>query len=129
MPPARYQKTPPLTDEEIIELFASGRYRADLNTGEIFRKSIGVEKPIYLTPSGRTRRYRYVRLYAGNRSRVIGVHVLIWIVGHGRSLPDGCEVHHIDEMPEHNGFDNLAAVYAGDHGKLHGRSVTAEVPF
>lgn len=63
-------------------------------------------------------------------SKRISLHVshLIWMWNTNSVFPDGFEIHHRDEDPTNNNFDNLIAVHPLDHGKLHA-GVVEEVPF
>ena len=65
--------------------------------------------------------------YGGQR---VSVHVshLIWMWHTDCVLPDGFQVHHRDEDPTNNSFDNLIAVHPLDHEKLHANA-EEEVPF
>lgn len=57
-------------------------------------------------------------VHGGNR---VSIHVshLIWMWNTNTVLPDGFHVHHRDEDPTNNNFDNLIAVHPMDHDKLH----------
>lgn len=46
-------------------------------------------------------------------------HILIWQKHHGRKLPRGWVVHHIDEDPLNNDVTNLEAMPHGKHNSLH----------
>ena len=65
--------------------------------------------------------------HEGKRTSIHVSH-LIWMWNTNCVLPDGFEVHHRDEDPTNNNFDNLIAVHPLDHGKLHAE-VKEEVPF
>lgn len=65
--------------------------------------------------------------YKGKR---ISIHVshLVWMSNTDCVLPDGFQVHHRDEDPTNNNFENLIAVHPLDHTKLHA-GVEEEIPF
>lgn len=59
----------------------------------------------------------------------ISIHVshLIWMSNTGRTLPEGFEIHHINEDPTDDRWSNIIAIYSLDHPKLHVKD--EEVPF
>lgn len=65
--------------------------------------------------------------YDGKRASVHVSH-LVWMWHTDSVLPDGFEVHHRDEDPTNNNWDNLLAVHPLDHAKLHAVA-EEEVPF
>jgi hypothetical protein len=54
--------------------------------------------------------------------------IVVWETVHGKSLPPGYIVHHIDENPGNDNPSNLRDMTRGDHQKLHhkGKKHTAE---
>lgn len=46
------------------------------------------------------------------------MHRVVWEYYNG-IIPDGYEIHHIDENPHNNRIENLELVKAGDHQKIH----------
>lgn len=128
MPRPEYKKR--LSDDEVLELVRSGRYRVDLRRGRVFSELTG--KRLHETRGGRCKRYRYVRLFDSNeRTRMIPVAHMVWIVGNERPLPEGFEVHHWDRNPAHNWWTNVYALSLADHRKIKRRqeAEAEEVPF
>lgn len=126
-------KRPRITDEEFFELFKNGTYKADLDEGIVYGRD---GKPIAIHYGGRQEGKRhFVRLYLEQRIRVIPVSHVIWMLGAGRSIPDGFEIHHKDLDPSHNWWDNLFCLCEPDHKKLHrvggliDEEKTEEIPF
>lgn len=52
----------------------------------------------------------------------IYLHVLVWIFAHGRAVPDGCHVHHIDGDTGNNEPENLEAMDALEHTTMHNQT-------
>jgi hypothetical protein len=55
---------------------------------------------------------------AGRRNAK-GLHVAIWEYFSGKKVPKGWIVHHVDENPGNNEYNNLDCVSAKEHRKLH----------
>lgn len=47
----------------------------------------------------------------------------------GQPIPKGYEVHHRNEDPLDNSFDNLICLHPLDHSKLHHQTTDEDVPF
>lgn len=69
-----------------------------------------------------------VDLKYGGKRRSINVSHLVWMWNTKTVIPDGFEIHHNDEDPTNNNWDNLIAVHSMDHLKLHAR-FEEPVPF
>ena len=69
-----------------------------------------------------------VDLWHEGKRRSCNVSHLVWMLCTGRVIPEGFEIHHADEDPLNNSFENLVCVHPLDHGKLHNQ-VGDEVPF
>ena len=54
---------------------------------------------------------------------------LVWMQATGSPIPKGYEVHHIDEDPKNNDFDNLLCIHSLDHMKIHRESPEKAIPF
>ena len=121
MPWKRYSGR--LTQHHILQLFRSGAYQLD---GQVVIGKRGT--PITVNTSGRYSEYKCVRLYGFGRYINIPVHKLVWMVNRGIPIPKGFDVHHVDEDPSNNAFENLVLVFSLDHPKLHA-SADNEVPF
>jgi len=46
-----------------------------------------------------------------------------------RLIPQGFEIHHRDENPENNDFENLICVHQIDHNKLHRAAAPTANPY
>lgn len=51
--------------------------------------------------------------------RPISLHVYVWEMYHGRHVPKGYVVHHIDGDPANNEIENLIAMPKSEHARLH----------
>lgn len=51
------------------------------------------------------------------------LHRVVWEAHHGRRLPDGWDVHHVDHDKTNNDPANLQAMSKADHTRLHGGEV------
>lgn len=56
--------------------------------------------------------------YDGKR-KSMHVSQLVWMWGTNSTIPDGYEIHHRDEDPNNNDFDNLMCLHPIDHAKMH----------
>lgn len=115
-----------MTDEDVLYLLQTRVYTVDLTNGDIFGPCGNLRRTY---PGGRRRRHLFVRLVVGERRRAIGVHVLCWMAGMMMVVPPNFEVHHVDECPKHNAFENLIAVHEIDHRKLHRHTQDEVIPF
>ena len=67
-----------------------------------------------------------VDLFHNKQMRSTLVSHLIWMSRTMKPVPEGFQIHHKDEDPTNNDFDNLVCVHPLDHIKLHKQE---EVPF
>lgn len=67
-----------------------------------------------------------VTLSHDGSKRDCNVSQLVWMCNTSCVIPDDFEVHHIDENPLNNSFENLLLVHKNDHPKLHRGSVPEE---
>lgn len=68
-----------------------------------------------------------VDLYHEAKRKSCHVSQLVWMQSSGVPIPQGFEIHHRDENPLNNQWDNLICVHSLDHIKLH--IPTEEIPF
>lgn len=113
----RYKGKPKLSHTQILELFDSGRYRADLGSGIVYSGVTG--KPLAVQWCGHTTQYAFICLCYKNSRYYIPLSNVIWIVGSRREIPDGFEIHHRNTVAEDNWYDNLFCLFEKDHRKLH----------
>ncbi len=112
-----------LTQADIIKLFREGVYTVDLEKGIVSSGHTG--KPLKIKvggrpdPNGQKEDRQFYELHYKDQRRKIAVSVCIWIVGSGRPVPDGFEIHHRDRDYHNNGWSNLFALFRLDHKKLH----------
>lgn len=67
-----------------------------------------------------------VDIFYNKQRKSINISHLVWMYHTRMVIPNGFEIHHIDENPENNNFSNLICVHCLDHLKLHPQS---ETPF
>ncbi len=48
-----------------------------------------------------------------------GEHIIMWERGHGKELPEGWVIHHVNEKRHDNRLENLLAMPRGDHMIFH----------
>ena len=53
---------------------------------------------------------------------------LCWMFFTRSPIPDGFQIHHVDEDCTNNLFDNLICIHERDHDKLH-HTITTDTPF
>lgn len=70
--------------------------------------------------------YWYPSEWRKKKGRHPALHVYIWEKAHGCKVPDGYIVHHIDFNKDNNTPENLVAMTASEHGKIHGNLLTEE---
>ena len=111
----KYETATPL---QVIHWFQEGIFTLDHQEIEIWKGDR------QLTQRRNTRRRSErgdprVDLFHQNWRRSIHVSHLVWMVTTGQVIPEGWEIHHRDEDPENNWFENLLALHPLDHHKLH----------
>jgi hypothetical protein len=55
------------------------------------------------------------------RGRPVMLHRLVYVWVTGAEPPDGLHIHHIDENPANNAWNNLAVVTPKQHKRLHSK--------
>lgn len=110
-----------LNDVDIVQLLNDGTYTVDLATAEVRTRSGDLLKHRHKKGRGDEKR-PCVRLFSSPKSREISVSILVWIAGTRSVVPEGFEIHHMDENWRNNAFVNLLCVHGVDHDKLHGKS-------
>jgi len=58
----------------------------------------------------------YYLCTTGKRERL---HVKVWEAAHGRVVPPGCVIHHIDWDKRNNNVGNLICLTVGEHNEVH----------
>lgn len=69
-----------------------------------------------------------VDLFYKGKRKSCNVSQLVWMEATGQVIPPGYEIHHQDENPLNNEWDNLICIHSLDHHKLHNAN-TEEIPF
>lgn len=127
MPDKQYKER--LTDRDILKLLHLGRYKVDLDTGEVFQ---GNGKPLKAY-EGNEEKHLWVRLYGFKKRKAIAVHRLVWLAGAGRPIPKGFQIHHRNLDTQDNRWSNLFCLHERDHRKLHsgpgGDLIDEDIPF
>lgn len=123
-------KRPRLSNEEVLQLFKDGVYKADLENGIVLKRN---GEPLAIMYGGRDKQWgkdekrQFVSLYWKQRIRNLPVSHVIWMVGNDDPfIPPSWEVHHRDLDATYNWFDNLYCLHPKDHQKLHGRDLIEE---
>lgn len=111
-----YQTATPL---QVLHWFQEGIYT--LQEDQVYKGDKRLTQRLN-TRRGSERGDARVDLWHNNWRRSCHVSTLVWMVNTGRVIPDGFEIHHLDENPENNSFPNLVAVHSLDHLKLHGQA-------
>lgn len=94
--PRRYRE---ISEAEIIELIRNGTIRVCPETSRVFGAKTELKRKI--DSDG----YQWVSVRHNCGRRFISVHRLCWIAANLATVPDGCDIHHVN----HNRADNRAA--------------------
>jgi len=114
-----------LSDKELLKLLQCGKYSTCPIEGKVFNHRGKELKPF----KGRKGEHLFVVLFFnGNYRRGISLGRLIWMDATNSIIPKNWQVHHRDEDPANNAFDNLLCLHPIDHQKLH-NSNCDDVPF
>lgn len=107
-----------ITDEELLELLVCGVLEVDIKTAEVKCRGSALKPTIVGTAGDNGTRYRLSIRWAG-RKRTIVRSRLVYMAATLRLIPDGYELHHVDEDRYNDSFHNLILLTAEDHLKLH----------
>ena len=55
---------------------------------------------------------------AGHYDKGVPIHRAVWAYYNGE-IPDGYQIHHIDENPANNGISNLQCLTVSEHRRIH----------
>lgn len=113
-----------MSDLEIIELFKSGKYTADLGSGDIYGKNKNV--PLAVAEASEEG-HLAVEIYNGPKRKKIMVHRLIWLAGCLEPIPLKWELHHRNGDVKDNSFHNVVCLHPIDHRKVHKGGLLHEV--
>jgi hypothetical protein len=111
-----------LSDARVCRLIGQDSYLVETGEGNVYSAS---GDPLKIVTH---RGHRYVRLFDGDAATKIAVARVVWMAVVGEPPPEGFEVHHRDDNPRNDGWDNLLCVHKLDHKKLH-ETPDEEVPF
>lgn len=100
----------------VLEALRTGHYRVCPDTGEVTGPAGKVVTPF---PSGRSGRLKFIRIYYQGKVKTLRLSKLVWMSQTRVPVPTGYEVHHWDENPENDVWDNLFCLHELDHRKLH----------
>lgn len=119
-----------ITDEGVLILLKSGKYRVDTNTGTVYNRKGRPLKPFSHISSKSKHLFIYL-FYNGDSRRGISLGKLVWMAATESTVPEGWEVHHEDGDPTNNKFSNLFCLHPLDHRKVHHwtPSPEEEIPF
>lgn len=62
--------------------------------------------------------YYFACIKKNGLERNISLHKYIWEQSHGR-IPDGYDIHHVDNNPENNSLENLVMMATNEHRRMH----------
>src|SRR5699024_4311851 len=77
------------------------------------RKSDGRIRGVKPTPKG------YIRRYYARYGKARMEHVVIWEEHHGREVPEGYQIHHVNGVKHDNRIENLRLVDTLIHKRIH----------
>ena len=60
----------------------------------------------------------YKKTTNGHFNRALGIQQAVWMYFNG-DIPDGCEIHHVDQNKANNDLSNLRCLTKGEHVALH----------
>lgn len=127
-----YRAKPNLSPSELLACIRSSRYEIDVEQGEITSARTG--RPLLRWGDHPTRhsngRNDCITLYWKGKRINTTVAKVIWMRSRDRTLPEGVEIHHLDEDHSNNHWRNLLAIVACDHTFAHELLRAADaVPF
>lgn len=109
----------PLSDSMIVYLFRLGLYRVD---GTTIRNRKGQALKVYDDSHYHANPYLSVELhYRGARKKIM-LHKLLWMIHHGRTVPEGCQLHHLGDKSEVHP-ERIQLLTAEDHERLHQKAL------
>lgn len=120
-----------ISQAQILEIIAEGRYRVDTDLGLVYSGKTG--KEVYTWNRGKHPRspHKFVRLhYKGKRIGIARAR-LVWMVANNSTIPDGWEIHHRNTDPVDDRDSNLLCLHKNDHKKFHhsAEPETQDAPF
>ena len=108
--------------QHMLYLLSIGKYAADPDTGAIYNKHNRLLKPFHRPDQ----QHLFVRLFDHELSSSIGVGRLVWMSVTKEVIPNGWQIHHRDEDPSNNAWNNLLCLHPLDHLKIHDKQ---PIPF
>lgn len=119
----RFQR---MNDVELLQLLRRKQYTTCPIKGVVFNSRGRKLKPF----KGKRGQHLFVVLFSeGKKRRGISLGRLIWMDAMDCVIPANWEIHHRDENPRNNRFDNLICLHPVDHAKLHKTEDEDDVPF
>lgn len=107
-----------ITDDELLELLACGVLEVDIQTAEVKCRGKAL-KPSETGLGLKTNTRMRISIRAFGKQRRIVRSRLVYMAATLRLIPDGYELHHVDEDRYNDSFHNLILLTAEDHLKLH----------
>ena len=121
------KKPTPVTKQEVLDWLQDGAFT--VAEGQIYTR----DGRCLVQRINKRKRCEHgdarVDLCFGGRRKSMHVSHLIWMWGTNSVIPDGYEIHHRDENPLNNAFDNLLCLHPIDHAKLHATVEEEPTPF
>ena len=110
-------KPKPVTRQEVLDWLQEGAFT--ISDGEVYTRA--GRKLVQRINNRRRCEHGDPRVdlkYLGKRKSMHVSH-LVWMWHTSATIPDGWEVHHRDEDPTNNNFENLLCLHPIDHAKMH----------
>lgn len=113
-----------MTDADILARLSDGSLVVDVDAATV--RTVGTQQNKQLKviqregPGGST--YRFVTICRGGRKKKIALHRLVWIAAHGRLVPEGHDIHHVNGPKAGDQIGNLALLTTHENRSLAGRS-------
>lgn len=144
MPSPGKKKFCRMTDEQLLHVLLSGRYRIDIEAGEIYSNRYKTQRdtPLckYYSRTDPEKRHPFICVFytfdssQGIARRGVSLAKAIWMYSRQSAVPPDFEIHHVDLNPLNDNWRNLVALHKLDHNQLHlllnaDSVVEEEVPF
>lgn len=116
----------------VSEFIACGDLSIDQD-GHVWRhiKRVGqVRKAVVLSPPAKTETlqvtgYTHIKVNVCGVRIVCKTHRLVWFLAHGE-IPEGCDIHHVNEQRSDNRLENLACLTRSKHQETHKEDIETD---
>lgn len=130
LPDHKIRRQSGLTDDEILQRVRAGSLVVDVNRAVVRNDAGHRLKVIEREHIDGAQRgtYRFVKICSGGRQKKIALHRLVWMAAHGRVVPPGHDVDHINDQCDDT-ISNLRLLESSENRALPHRKEAEEVPF